>query len=317
MKASALHYAASSATSAYDREHVTTYIKSHPNVFRLGVLPAPPALTGSSLSLTVDTADDLERLRELFAVVGKGDAVGLRLDHRRPHPAAGGGVMAGKRRRRGLFGLDVALDHRGAAWHRRGGVCPAGERPDGLARWSTCRRRSSSSAGRSAPCWSVTARATSTTPARAAWRAFRVRDDDVEGLATTLVAMSVRAHRYGLMSLEPEVETLGDSFLRRGLALAVDNSETKVVEEFLAAERAAHEAAEEAPARVFEAAAGYAPTLGILGAVLGLIRVMEDLGDASRSWLGHRGGVRGHRLRRRHRQPAAAADCRPAARAGA
>jgi len=112
----------------------------------------------------------------------------------------------------------------------------------------------------------------------AAWRAFRVVDDDVDRLATTLVGMSVRAHRYGLMSIEADVEQLGDPFLRHGLTLAVDNGETGVIEEFLAAERSARDAAEEAPARVFEAAAGYAPTLGILGAVLGLIRVMQNLG---------------------------------------
>jgi chemotaxis protein MotA len=112
----------------------------------------------------------------------------------------------------------------------------------------------------------------------AAWRAFRVNDADVDTLATTLVTMSVRAHRHGLMSIDADVEKLGDPFLRHGLTLAVDIGETGVIEEFLAAERSALEAAEEAPARVFEAAAGYAPTLGILGAVLGLIRVMQSLG---------------------------------------
>ncbi len=113
---------------------------------------------------------------------------------------------------------------------------------------------------------------------RAAGRAFRVVDDDVDALATTLVGMSVRAHRHGLMSIEADVEKLGDPFLRHGLTLAVDNSDPGVIDEFLAAERSARDAAEEAPARVFEAAAGYAPTLGILGAVLGLIRVMQNLG---------------------------------------
>jgi chemotaxis protein MotA len=112
----------------------------------------------------------------------------------------------------------------------------------------------------------------------AAWRAFAVDHENVDELAATLVGMSVRAHRHGLMSIEADVETLGDSFLRHGLTLAVDTTETDAVEEFLAAERLARDEAEEAPARVFEAAAGYAPTLGILGAVLGLIHVMQDLG---------------------------------------
>lgn len=114
---------------------------------------------------------------------------------------------------------------------------------------------------------------------REAWRAMRVDEDDVDGLAATLVAMSVRAHRYGVMSIESDVDSMGDPFLRDGLALAVDNAEPEIVEAFLQSEQAARADAEEAPARIFEAAAGYAPTLGILGAVLGLIRVMEDLGS--------------------------------------
>lgn len=113
----------------------------------------------------------------------------------------------------------------------------------------------------------------------AAWRAFRVREGDLEGLAKTLVGMSIRAHRHGVVAIEPDVETLGDPFLRHGLSLAVDHREIETVEQLLAVECSAHEAAEDAPARVFEAAAGYAPTLGILGAVLGLIRVMQDLGS--------------------------------------
>lgn len=113
---------------------------------------------------------------------------------------------------------------------------------------------------------------------RAACGAFRVVDDDVDALAATLVGMSVRAHRYGLMSIEADVEALDEPFLRHGLTLAVDGGEPGIIEEFLAAERSAREAAEDVPARIFEAAAGYAPTLGILGAVLGLIRVMQNLG---------------------------------------
>jgi chemotaxis protein MotA len=61
------------------------------------------------------------------------------------------------------------------------------------------------------------------------------------------------------------------------MTLVVDGASLSSLKDVLAAGRAAAEADDEGPARVFEAAAGYAPTLGILGAVLGLIQVMEHL----------------------------------------
>jgi len=70
MTAPALHYAASAAITPYDREHVTTFIKSHPATFCLRTIAAPPALTDPSLSVTVDTAEDLAWVRELFDLVG-------------------------------------------------------------------------------------------------------------------------------------------------------------------------------------------------------------------------------------------------------
>lgn len=113
---------------------------------------------------------------------------------------------------------------------------------------------------------------------RAALDAFRRRDDDTAALGTTLVAMAGRAHRLGLMAIEPEVDALGDPFLREGLELVVDDTPADLVDQFLTAEREARAADDDAPARLFESAAGYAPTLGILGAVLGLIRVMQSIG---------------------------------------
>lgn len=71
MTAAALHYAASVATSSYDREHVTTFIKAHPHIFRLRTLTAPPELTAPLLSLTVDTPGDLAWVREVFELTGR------------------------------------------------------------------------------------------------------------------------------------------------------------------------------------------------------------------------------------------------------
>lgn len=74
MTASALHYAAAVATSPYDREHVTPYIKGRPDVFRVISVPAPAGLTCPGLRLTVDTGEDLARIRRFFDAIGDPDA---------------------------------------------------------------------------------------------------------------------------------------------------------------------------------------------------------------------------------------------------
>jgi chemotaxis protein MotA len=83
--------------------------------------------------------------------------------------------------------------------------------------------------------------------------------------------------RAAELTLEAEVEDIEDPFLRHGFGLVVDGVTLEELKEMLALEQSARQKNEDAPARVFEAAAGYAPTLGILGAVLGLIHVMENL----------------------------------------
>ncbi len=113
---------------------------------------------------------------------------------------------------------------------------------------------------------------------RAALGTFRRPQVDLAELGTTLLTLSSRAHRHGLVTIDGEAEAIEDSFLREGLTFAIDETSPNALREVLAAESQARLAAEEAPARVLEAAAGYAPTLGILGAVLGLIHAMGNLG---------------------------------------
>jgi chemotaxis protein MotA len=108
-------------------------------------------------------------------------------------------------------------------------------------------------------------------------RSFGRRDDDLAALSSQLVAMSVRAHRNGVLSLEAELDEVDDEFLRNGLALAVDGVEPALLRDLLTTELRARETNDDEPARIFESAAGYAPTFGILGAVLGLIHVMRSL----------------------------------------
>lgn len=109
--------------------------------------------------------------------------------------------------------------------------------------------------------------------------------DDLQPSSQVLDAvgkLAVKARKDGILSLEDEIDGLADPFLRRGLRLAVDGTNPTTLRNMLEAENDGREEYEEGPARVFEAAGGYAPTVGILGAVLGLIHVMENLSDPSK-----------------------------------
>lgn len=94
-----------------------------------------------------------------------------------------------------------------------------------------------------------------------------------------LWSLSVR--RDGLLSLEQFMRGQ-DPIVEKGLRLVVDGVHPDKIRGLLEAEVTAYEFAERQAARIWEAAAGYAPTIGILGAVLGLIHVMENLSDPAR-----------------------------------
>jgi chemotaxis protein MotA len=111
---------------------------------------------------------------------------------------------------------------------------------------------------------------------------FVDREAPMEDTIATITRFAVKARRDGIMSLEDEVERLQDPFLRRGLGLAVDGTSPGTLRTMLELESASREDLEEVPARVFESAGGYAPTVGIIGAVLGLIHVMENLTDPNK-----------------------------------
>jgi chemotaxis protein MotA len=90
------------------------------------------------------------------------------------------------------------------------------------------------------------------------------------------------ARRSGLLALETVIDASREPFERKGLQLLVDGAEPNVLREALELELNAFEARHRAAARVWEAAGGYAPTVGILGAVMGLIQVMENLTDPAK-----------------------------------
>jgi chemotaxis protein MotA len=105
---------------------------------------------------------------------------------------------------------------------------------------------------------------------------------DTAAALKSIVAMANKARRDGLVSIEKDASALEDPFMRRAFEMAVDGTEAKTLRAALELEVAHVEEEGEGPIKVFEAAGGYSPTVGILGAVLGLIHVMENLSDPSK-----------------------------------
>jgi chemotaxis protein MotA len=95
---------------------------------------------------------------------------------------------------------------------------------------------------------------------------------------TDLILMFAnKARKGGIVSLEPEVEALDDPFLRKAMQLAVDGTEIATLRSIMESQIVAAADKGQSCARVYESAGGYAPTVGIIGAVLGLIQVMKHL----------------------------------------
>lgn len=97
-----------------------------------------------------------------------------------------------------------------------------------------------------------------------------------------VVDWSSIARREGLLGLEAIVDDEKEAFSRKGLQLLIDGSEPEVIRDILMLELEALEFKQMESARVYEAMGGYAPTIGIIGAVMGLIHVMQNLADPSK-----------------------------------
>ena len=100
---------------------------------------------------------------------------------------------------------------------------------------------------------------------------------DSRAVVDHILTFATQARGAGIVSLEAQAEKLEDPFLRKGLMLAVDGVDTSEIRRQLELEIRLEEERADADARVFESAGGYAPTIGIIGAVLGLIQVMKRL----------------------------------------
>jgi chemotaxis protein MotA len=97
-----------------------------------------------------------------------------------------------------------------------------------------------------------------------------------------IIQYANKARKEGILSLEKEIKIIEDPFLKKALTMAVDGVEPHMIREAMTTELEYLDEHGKIHSKVFKSAGGYAPTIGILGAVLGLIHVMENLNDPSK-----------------------------------
>jgi chemotaxis protein MotA len=97
-----------------------------------------------------------------------------------------------------------------------------------------------------------------------------------------MVNYLTKARREGILSLDDDIQSIDYVFFRRAMRMAIDGVQPNLLQSTLEQENKTFEAERSRAAKVFEAAGGFAPTIGIIGAVLGLIHVMENLSDPTR-----------------------------------
>lgn len=105
---------------------------------------------------------------------------------------------------------------------------------------------------------------------------------DLPGGIARVVAWSMTARKEGLLGLESIADAEPDNYARKGLQLLVDGAEPEAIRSILEVDLYTQESREIQAAKVFESMGGYAPTIGIIGAVMGLIHVMGNLADPSK-----------------------------------
>ncbi|HEY2043895.1 MAG TPA: MotA/TolQ/ExbB proton channel family protein [Jatrophihabitans sp.] len=113
-------------------------------------------------------------------------------------------------------------------------------------------------------------------------RAFTAKAPSPDHAVETLVHLAGRARREGLLALEEEAATIDDDFLKRGLQLAIDGTDAEEVALILSAEVDTKRASDKASAKLFADMGGYSPTIGIIGTVLGLVKVLGHLSSPAK-----------------------------------
>jgi chemotaxis protein MotA len=110
-------------------------------------------------------------------------------------------------------------------------------------------------------------------------KAFLAKPGKPDELVETVVKLAEKARREGLLALEDAIKEVNDPFLKKGLQLAIDGTDSEELREILEAEVDAKRKADKAGAKIFADMGGYAPTIGIIGTVTGLIHVLSNLSE--------------------------------------
>lgn len=108
---------------------------------------------------------------------------------------------------------------------------------------------------------------------------FFVPKSDAVGLIREIVAIAYKARKEGIVSLDNDLEKIRDPFLKKSLTLAVDGTEPVELRKIMELELDRQGEHDENIPKVFDSAGAFSPTIGIIGAVLGLIQVMQHLDD--------------------------------------
>ena len=108
---------------------------------------------------------------------------------------------------------------------------------------------------------------------------FFERVSEAQATIDSIIQYATKARKHGIVSLESDAEQIAEPFLKKALNLAVDGTDLQEIRKMMEIDIALDEQRAEAEAKVWESAGGYAPTIGIIGAVMGLIQVMKHLED--------------------------------------
>lgn len=108
---------------------------------------------------------------------------------------------------------------------------------------------------------------------------FFERAQPVAATIDEIIALATKARKEGIVSLEESADNIDDPFLRKALGLAVDGMEMSQIRSIMELEIELVEQRGVAEAKAYETAGGYSPTIGIIGAVLGLMQVMKNLAN--------------------------------------
>jgi len=109
--------------------------------------------------------------------------------------------------------------------------------------------------------------------------AFGPPELDMRGRVELIVSLAEQARREGLLALDAQLAEIDDEFTRKGLQLVVDGTDPELVREICEAEIDGMSTRHAGGATAFEKAGGYAPTMGIIGTVMGLVHVLQNLSN--------------------------------------